>query len=102
MTELQPGERDLRREKLMAKLGEHFPSGATVDRYRLYIANLKKHDLHFDDVAEAVERIIVTREQRTFPPLALIYRVTKEVRAGRLKAARQNELLNRDRTGDIR
>lgn len=76
-----------RRERLLAHLAEHFTQGATPKRLELYVKQLKRESprFYFEHVREAIERIIITREQATLPPYAVLRRTCTEVRTEMLR-----------------
>jgi hypothetical protein len=84
-------EHERRRNKLFARLGEYFPQGATVERFKMYIKDLRRERFRFDTVEEAVERIIKVRDKRTFPSYAEVRNMCITVKAEWLRARRQEQ-----------
>ena len=69
----------------LAKLAARFPSGATATVLETDRREIEKLGLGLD-LPEAVQRILHTRETRTYPPLAEILRRCREAGVDRMKA----------------
>ena len=75
-----------RREKILAKLAQYFPSQSSPQRSLTYLNDLRRFRFKIADVAEGVERVIATREQGTFPSFAVLLAAIKSAQADRVRA----------------
>ena len=75
----------------LAVLFVAFPSGVNEPMKQLYLEQLRNRSYSPDVLAEAAQRIIATREQRSVPPLAEILKRCDETRADFLKAEQGEE-----------
>jgi len=71
----------------LALLFVAFPSGVTDATKTLYLGELRRLGFAPAVVAEAAQRILHTREQRTVPPIAQILRTCREVQGERSQSA---------------
>jgi len=70
---------------LLAVLAKAFPSGIDEGRLDFYLDQVARTNPDPLDLSEAVQRIIHTRESRSFPSVAEILRRLQEARGDRLK-----------------
>jgi len=75
---------DTRRDYILHRLSEYFPSGATEKLAASYNRQLRKGKYLMRHVEEAIERIIHTREARTFPPFAILKKACDAVQSEEL------------------
>lgn len=75
----------------LAVLFVAFPSGVNEPMKGLYLEQLQRRSYAPEVLAEAAQRIIATREQRSVPPLAEIIRRCDETRGDFLKAQAASE-----------
>ena len=70
----------------LAILAKYFPNGFDASRLRLYEDDLNRREVDPVDVAEAIERIKVVHDSRSFPSIGKILQHSRESRVDRLKA----------------
>ena len=78
------------RRVAMGKLAAFFPLGAAESRTEMYLRNAAMAKVETRDLAEAVERLCVTRAEKSFPTLAVVLRVCGEASDDRRKAEHAN------------
>jgi len=69
----------------LALLAARFPSGATETVLQVDLQEIERLAVPLEDLAEAVRRIVHTRETRTYPPLAETLRRCREAGVDRLR-----------------
>ena len=74
------------RQAAMEKLAAYFPLGAAKDRTAMYLGHRAVAQVDTRDLAEAVERLSVTRAEKSFPALAVMLRVCHEAADDRRRA----------------
>jgi len=82
---------DIERGRAVGRLGDYFPSGSTPLLLSGYLDQLRKDNIDTADVIEGVERVIHTRETRTFPPYAVLLGECREARGVRLKERAEDD-----------
>ena len=78
------------RQIAMGKLAAFFPLGASKDRTEMYLEHRWLSKVQTPDLVEAVERLSVTRAEKSFPTLAVLLRVCGDAAGARRAASQAN------------
>jgi hypothetical protein len=74
----------------MGKLAAFFPLGAKNDRTEMYLAHRRIKQTDTRDLTEAVERLCVTRVEKSFPTLGALLQVCGDAAGDRRGAEKAN------------